>query len=197
MDRGYFDFWRLNRLAKQGAFFVTRSKQHLLFYVVRSQPVDRTTGLRCDQEIRLRGYVTKENYPNSLRRIRFYDTEQARSLIFLTNQFTLPALQIAELYRQRWKIELFFRWIKQHLRIRKFVGNSENAVRIQIWSAISSYLLVAILKKTLNLEASLHEILQVVSVTPFEKVPIQELFNKEPAPFHTEIQPNDLPNLFS
>jgi IS4 transposase len=156
MDRGYFDFWRLNRLARRGAFFVTSSKQHLLFHVVRSQPVDRTMGLRCDQEIRLRGYVTKDNYPNSLRRIRFYDTEQARSLIFLTNQFTLPAIQIAELYRQRWKIELFFRWIKQHLRIRKFVGNSENAVRIQIWSAISSYLLVAILKKTLNLEGTGH-----------------------------------------
>ena len=197
MDRGYLDFLRLYRLAQSGAFFVVRAKCNLRSYVVTSNPVDRSTGLRCDQTIRLRGFYSRKNYPERLRRVRYYDTEQERSLVFLTNQFSLPALQIAELYRQRWKIELFFRWIKQHLRIRAFVGTSENAVRIQIWSAISTYLLVAILKKTLKLDSSLHEILQVISVTPFEKVPINELFGQNGALFHIDVQSDDIPNLFT
>ena len=197
MDRGYLDFLRLYRLAQSGAFFVVRAKCNLRSYVVTSNPVDRSTGLRCDQTIRLRGFYSRKNYPERLRRVRYYDTEQERSLVFLTNQFSLPALQIAELYRQRWKIELFFRWIKQHLRIRAFVGTSENAVRIQIWSAISTYLLVAILKKTLKLDSSLHEILQMISVTPFEKVPINELFGQNGALFHIDVQSDDIPNLFT
>lgn len=179
MDRGYTDFGRLYRFTLEGAFFVIRAKSNLRFYVVESCPVDRKTGLRCDQTIRLTGANARKDYPVVLRRVRFYDVEQKRSLVFITNNFTLPALVIAQLYRARWQIELFFRWIKQHLRIHAFVGTSENAVRIQIWSAISAYLLVAIMKKTLDLKPSLHEILQVVSVTPFEKVAINELFMKD------------------
>jgi len=176
MDRGYLDFSRLARFTRAGAFFVIRAKANLKFYVVESRPVDKATGLRCDQTIRLRGFYSKQGYPEALRRVRFYDAKHERSLVFLTNHFGLTALQVAELYRARWQIELFFKWIKGHLRIRAFVGTSENAVRIQIWTALSTYLLVAILKKTLKLEPSLHEILQVLSVTPFEKVPVPELF---------------------
>ena len=176
MDRGYLDFSRLARFTRSGAFFVIRAKSNLKFYVVESRPVDKATGLRCDQTIRLRGFYSKQGYPEALRRVRFYDAKHERSLVFLTNHFGLTALQVAELYRARWQIELFFKWIKGHLRIRAFVGTSENAVRIQIWTALSTYLLVAILKKTLKLEPSLHEILQVLSVTPFEKVPVPELF---------------------
>ena len=178
MDRGYTDFARLYRFTLEGAFFVIRAKSNLKFYVVESRSVDRTMGLRCDQTIKLTGAKARKDYPVPMRRIRFYDVEQKRSLVFLTNNFLLPPLLIAQLYRARWQIELFFRWIKQHLRIHAFIGTSENAVRIQIWAAISTYLLVAIMKKTLDLEPSLHEILQVVSVTPFEKVTINELFMK-------------------
>jgi len=170
MDRGYLDFTRLARFTQAGAFFVIRAKSNLHSYVSASRPVDRTTGLRCDQSIRLRGFYSRQGYPDLLRRIRYVDADREHSLVFLTNHFSLPALKITEIYRSRWQIELFFRWIKQHLRIRSFIGTSDNAVRVQIWSAISTYLLVAILKKTLKLEQSLHEILQVLSVTPFEKV---------------------------
>lgn len=149
--RGYLDFARLARIARAGAFFVIRTKSNLKFYVAESRPVDMTSGLRRDQTIRLRGFYSKQGYPEALRRVRFYDTIQDRSLVFLTNHFGLTALQAAELYRARWQIELFFKWIKGHLRIRAFVGTSENAVRIQIWTAPSTYLLVAILKKTLKL----------------------------------------------
>lgn len=151
-------------------------------------------GLRSDQSIRLRGYYSKHRYPEMLRRVRFYDSIHERSLVFLTNHFGLSALQVAELYRARWQIELFFKWIKGHLRIRTFVGTSENAVRIQVWTALSTYLLVAILKKTLKLEPSLHEILQVLSVTPFEKVPISELFAPYSFSGDTSLKAFDVPN---
>lgn len=176
MDRGYLDFARLARIAHAGAFFVIRAKSNLKFYVTKSRPVEISSGLRCDQTIRLRGFYSKQGYPESLRRVRLHDAQQDRALVFLTNHFGLTALQVSEVYRARWQIELFFKWIKGHLRIRAFVGTSENAVRIQIWTALSTYLLVAILKKTLKLEPSLHEIFQVLSVTPFEKVPVSELF---------------------
>ena len=194
MDRGYLDFARLARIARAGAFFVIRAKSNLKFYVVESRPVDATSGLRCDQTIRLRGFYSKQGYPEALRRVRFYDATQQRSLVFLTNHFALSGLQVAELYKARWQIELFFKWIKGHLRIRAFVGTSENAVRIQIWTALSTYLLVAILKKTLKLEPSLHEILQVLSVTPFEKVPVPELFARPTGNFGTSSTASDIPN---
>jgi hypothetical protein len=194
MDRGYLDFVRLARFTRALAFFVIRAKSNLKFYVVESRPVDKSSGLRCDQTIRLRGFFSKLGYPDVLRRVRFYDAKTERSLVFLTNHFGLSALQVAELYRARWKIELFFKWIKQHLRIRAFVGTSENAVRIQIWTALSTYLLVAILKKTLKLEPSLHEILQVLSVTPFEQIYVHELFAKYPTDFDTSSGTFDIPN---
>lgn len=194
MDRGYLDFSRLRRFTQAGAFFVIRGKSNLKCYVVESRPVDTASGLRCDQTIRLRGFYSKQGYPQSLRRIRFYDVAQSRSLVFLTNHFGLTATQVCEVYRARWQIELFFKWIKGHLRIRAFVGNTENAVRIQIWTALSTYLLVAILKKTLKLEPSLHEILQVLSVTPFEKVPVPELFANYTRDVHTRDDSLDIPN---
>jgi len=194
MDRAYLDFARLARIARAGAFFVIRAKSNLKFYVVKSRPVDTTSGLRCDQTIRLRGFYSKQGYPEALRRVRFYDSKQERSLVFLTNHFGLTAFQVTEVYRARWQIELFFKWIKGHLRIRAFVGTSENAVRIQIWTALSTYLLVAILKKTLKLEPSLHEILQVLSVTPFEKVPVPELFARYSYSIDTSSEAFDIPN---
>ena len=194
MDRAYLDFARLSRIARAGAFFVIRAKSNLKFYVVKSRPVDTTSGLRCDQTIRLRGFYSKQGYPEALRRVRFYDSKQERSLVFLTNHFGLTAFQVTEVYRARWQIELFFKWIKGHLRIRAFVGTSENAVRIQIWTALSTYLLVAILKKTLKLEPSPHEILQVLSVTPFEKVPVPELFARYSYSIDTSSEAFDIPN---
>jgi Transposase DDE domain/Domain of unknown function (DUF4372) len=196
MDRAYLDFRRLARFTDAGAFFVIRAKSNLRFYVSASRPINRETGLRCDQSIRLRGFYSKQGYPGLLRRVRYIEPEQERSLVFLTNHFGLSALQVAELYRCRWQIEIFFRWIKQHLRIRSFIGTSDNAVRIQIWSAISTYLLVAILKKTLKLKPSLHEILQVLSVTPFEKVPVTELFPSHSIQLDTTNLTDDIPNLF-
>ena len=196
MDRGYLDFTRLARFTQAGAFFVIRAKSNLHSYVSCSRPVDRTTGLRCDQSIRLRGFYSRQGYPDLLRRIRYLDAAHEHSLIFLTNHFSLPAFKITEIYKSRWQIELFFRWIKQHLRIRSFIGTSDNAVRIQIWSAISTYLLVAILKKTLKLKPSLHEILQVLSVTPFGKVPVAELFAPRSIYLDTSNFTDDIPNLF-
>ena len=197
LDRGYTDFARLARFPAAGAFFVIRGKRGLDHYVAQSRPVDRTTGLRCDQTIQLRNRSSKLRYSAPLRPISYRDPEQDLPLVFLTNLFAASALDITKLYRARWQIELFFRWIKQHLCIRRFIGNSENAVRIQIWSAVSTYLLVAILKKTLKLEPSLHEILQVISVTPFEKVPLPELFVKPSLTFDTSNDRDDIPNLFS
>ena len=176
MDRGYLDFGGLARLHEGGVFFVVRSKCHVNFRVVCSRPVDKTTGLRCDQTVRLGRGRTRAAFPGYLRRVRVFDEAGARSLVFLTNQFELPAITVAELYRRRWEVELFFKWIKGHLRLRAFLGRTENAVRLQVWSAICAYLLVAIAKKQLGLPQSLHQILQVISVSVFETIPLAELF---------------------
>ena len=177
MDRGYVDFTRLYALHRAGAFFVTRAKSNLDAHRVYSAPVDRTTGVICDQTITLDGYQTRQDYPEHLRRVRFRDPETAKSLVFLTNQTSLPALTICALYKSRWQVELFFKWIKQHLRIKRFYGTSENAVKTQIWIAVSVYVLVAIVRKRLGLEVSLYTLLQVISVTVFEKTPIQSAFS--------------------
>ena len=177
MDRGYLDFARLYVMHQSLAFFVTRAKKNFDFRRLYSRPVDKSTGLQCDQVIMLNGYYTRKDYPAKLRRIRYFDTENKKRLVFLTNNFDLPALTIAELYRSRWQVELFFKWIKQHLRIKKFYGNSENAVKTQIWIAISVYVLVAIIKKRLNLDMSLYTILQILSVSLFEKTPILQAFS--------------------
>lgn len=182
-DRGYTDFARLARFTAAGAFFVIRGKRSLDYSVTERRIVDTATGLRCDQTIQLRGRSSRLRYPMPLRRVSYRDPTHERSLVFLTNLGSTSAWQVTELYRARWQIELFFRWIKQHLCINRFIGNSENAVRIQIWTAISTYLLVAILKKTAHLEPSLHEILQIISVTPFEKTPLQQLLAKSPFNF--------------
>jgi hypothetical protein len=176
LDRGYLDFARLYRLAQACAFFITRAKHNTQFDRRSSRPVDRTTGLRSDQTIRLNGPKTSHLYPVPLRRIHFLDAETQLDLVFLTNNFLLSPLTIAQLYRARWKVELFFRWIKQHLRLKAFYGTTPNAVRIQVWVAISVYVLVAIAKKQFQLELSLYKILQVLSITIFEKSPILQVF---------------------
>jgi hypothetical protein len=174
MDRGYTDFTRLHVFTRAQASFVIRAKTNLRFQRRYSSPVDRTTGLICDQTGLLTIARSAEGYPDPLRRIRYKDAETGKTLVFLSNNFELPALTITELYRCRWQVELFFKWIKQHLRIKAFYGTSENAVKTQIWSAIASYVLVAILKKRLRIEHSLHTILQILSVTMFEKTPIEQ-----------------------
>ena len=178
MDRGYIDFRRLYGFTLSFAFFVIRSKRNLDFSRRSYRPVEKSTGLRSDQTIRLRGAKTSLDYPVPLRRISYFDAETRKRFVFLTNNFTLPALTIAQLYKCRWQVELFFKWIKQHLRIKAFFGTSENAVKTQVWIAISVYTLVAILKKELALERSLNEILQICSITLFEKVPISEVLRK-------------------
>ncbi len=175
MDRGYLDFDRLYQLNLALAFFVTRAKSNLQFRRIYSHPVDKTTGLRCDQTIRLTGFYPAQNYPDKLRRIKFYDAKTNKLLVFLTNNFNLPALTITELYRYRWQVELFFKWIKQHLRIKAFFGTSENAVKTQVWIAVSVYVLVAIIKKRLDIKASLYSILQILSLTIFETTSINQL----------------------
>jgi len=174
MDRGYVDFARLHVLHLAGAFFVTRAKSNMDAHRVYSAPTDRTAGIVCDQTIALDGHYTSQHYPEHLRRIRLRDTETRRTLVFLTNQFGLPAATICALYKSRWQVELFFKWIKQHLRIKRFFGTSENAVKTQIWIAVSVYVLVAIVKKRLTLDASLYTLLQILSVTLFEKIPIDQ-----------------------
>jgi len=176
MDRAYLDFDRLSLLDQAGAFFVTRGKSNLQIKRRYSHRVDRSTGLICDQTVVLTGFYSNKAYNRPLRRIRYKDPETEKTLIFLTNNFSLPALTVTELYRSRWQVELFFKWIKQHLRIRKFYGTSENAVKTQIWTAVSAYVLVAIVKKRLNLDASLYTLLQVFSVTLFEKIPLNQGF---------------------
>ena len=177
MDRGYLDFTRLFNLSQQGAFFVTRSKSNTQMKRRYSRPVDKTTGLRCDQTVVLAGVLARRNYPTEMRLVKFVDPETEKRLRFLTNNFAVPALAIAKLYRCRWQVELFFRWIKQHLRIKAFYGTSENAVKTQIWIAIAIYVLVAIVKKRHRLEKmSLYTILQICSVSAFEKTPISEAF---------------------
>jgi len=172
LDRAYLDFARLFKIHRSSAFFVTRARSGFRFYRLYSQPVDKSTGLQCDQIITLHSFYPKKGYPEKLRRIRFYDKERNHRLIFLTNNFSLPALTISKIYKCRWQIELFFKWIKQHLRIKAFYGTSQNAVKTQIWIAISVYVLVAIVKKRFNLDQSLYTILQILSVTLFEKTPI-------------------------
>ena len=176
MDRGYLDFDRLYAMHQAQAFFVTRAKSNTRFRRVYSAPVDRSTGIICDQTITLTGTISCKDYPAHLRRIRFKDPETGKTLVFLTNNFTVTAATICALYKARWQVELFFKWIKQHLRIKKFYGNSENAVKSQIWIAVSVYVLVAIVKKRLNLHASLYTLLQILSVTLFEKMPLQQAF---------------------
>lgn len=176
MDRGYVDFARLHRLHLAGAFFVTRAKSNLKAHRVYSAPTDRDTGILCDQTIALEGFYSKQDYPTYLRRVRFKDPETGKTLVFLTNQMSLPAATICALYKSRWQVELFFKWIKQHLRIKQFFGTSENAVKTQIWIAVSVYVLVAIIRKKLNLDVSLYTLLQVLSLTLFEKMPLQQAF---------------------
>jgi Domain of unknown function (DUF4372)/Transposase DDE domain len=175
MDRGFLDFERLYRFHQAGSFFVTRGKSNLKVQRRYSHPVDRKTGLICDQSVVLTGFYSQQSFEAPLRRIRFKDPETAKTLVFLTNNFALPAFTITELYRCRWQVELFFKWIKQHLRIKAFYGTSENSVKSQIWIAVSAYVLVAIVKKRLHLSASLHEILQILSLTMFEKIPLDQL----------------------
>ena len=177
MDRAYLDFPRLHRLHLSSAFFVTRARKRFACRRLYSQPVDRTTGVICDQIVVLVNPVPRQGYPDKLRRIRYFDSTTNKRLVFLTNNFTLPPLTIAQLYRSRWQVELFFKWIKQHLRIKKFYGTSENALKTQIWIAISIYVLAAIIKKQLNLKPSLYRILQILSVTLFEKTPILEVLS--------------------
>jgi Domain of unknown function (DUF4372)/Transposase DDE domain len=172
MDRGYLDFARLYKLHLASAFFVTRARKRFDFQRLYSQPVERATGVICDQIVTLVNPVPRQGYPEKLRRIRYFDAQKQKRLVFLTNNFNLPPLTIAELYRSRWQVELFFKWIKQHLRIKNFYGTSENALRTQIWIAISVYVLVAIVKKELHLPGSLYRMLQICSVTLFEKTPI-------------------------
>ncbi len=177
MDRGYLDFDRLYQLNLALAFFVTRAKSNLQFRRIYSHPVDKSTGLRCDQTIMLTGFYPVQNYPDKLRRIKFYDAKTKKLFVFLTNNFNLPALTITELYRYRWQVELFFKWIKQHLRIKTFFGTTENAVKTQVWIAVSVYVLVAIIKKRLDIKASLYSILQILSLTIFETTPINQLLS--------------------
>jgi Domain of unknown function (DUF4372)/Transposase DDE domain len=176
MDRGYLDFGRLYALHQTGAFFVTRAKHGMDARRVYSSPVDRNTGIICDQRIMLNGFYISQSYPEQLRRIRFKDTESGKTLVFLTNNTALPALTIAALYKSRWQVELFFKWIKQHLRIKRFIGNSENAVKTQIWCAVSTYVLIAIVKKELQVDASLYSLLQILSVSVFEKTQLSQAF---------------------
>ena len=172
MDRGYVDYKRLYAVHQAGAFFVTRSKEGMDARRVYSHPVDRAAGLICDQRVMLNGFYSAKNYPEHLRRIRFKDPDSGKTLVFLTNNTALPALTIAALYKSRWQVELFFKWIKQHLRIKRFLATSENAVRSQIWCAIATYVLIAIVKKELKLDASLYTCLQILSVSIFEKTEI-------------------------
>lgn len=177
MDRGYLDFARLYKIHRASAFFVTRAKRNFSRTRLYSQPVDKSTGVQCDQIVVLKNHYAKKDYPEKLRRIRYFDSKNKKTFVFLTNNFVLPAITIADLYRCRWQVELFFKWIKQHLRIKAFYGTTENAVKTQIWIAISVYVLVAIVKKTLNLDQSLYTILQVLSLTLFEKEPIYQVLS--------------------
>lgn len=175
MDRGFLDFGRLHALHRAQAFFVIRAKSNLQYRRLYSHPIDKASGLRCDQTVVLSGVQSCTDYPPSLRRVKFYDAKHDTLLVLLTNHFDLPALTITELYRCRWQVELFFKWIKQHLRIKAFFGTSENAVKTQVWIAIAVYVLVAVVKKRLTLDASLHTILQILSLTLFEKTPLDQL----------------------
>jgi len=189
MDRGYVDFERLYAMHQAGAFFVTRAKAPMDARRVYSAQVDRATGVICDQRVMLNGYYSAKKYPEHLRRIRFKDPESGKTLVFLTNNTALPASTICALYKSRWQVELFFKWIKQHLRIKHFLGTSENAVKTQVWCAVATYVLIAIVKKQLHLDASLYTLLQILSVTIFEKMPLQQALTENAQ------SPNNLVNL--
>ena len=195
LDRGYLDFTRLHRMHRALAFFVTRAKKNFRFRRLYSAPVQKTMGVLFDQTVLPKGFYAAKGFPDKLRRIGFFDTEKKRRLVFLTNNFSLPALSVAQLYKCRWQVELFFKWIKQHLRIKAFYGTSENAVKTQIWIAITVYVLVAIIRKRLSLEMSLYTILQILSVTLFEKMPILQALSTDP---HTNQNTDSYkqPNLF-
>lgn len=178
MDKGYLDFERLYRIDQARAFFVTRAKTNLAFAYLDSRKVDKAIGLRCDQTIKLTTYYSKKGYPEKLRRIKYFDKEQEKTYVFLTNNFEIEAFEVALLYKHRWQIELFFKWIKQHLKIKKFWGESENAVKTQIWIAICNYLMMAIIKKELKIEKSLYEILQIISVSIIDKTQLNQLLSE-------------------
>ena len=192
MDRGYVDFKRLYALHQATAFFVTRSKSNFQCERRYSRTVDKTTGLRCDQTILLTGVQSQKNYPETMRRVVYVDSETGKRFVFLTNNFTLPAFTITQLYKARWHVELFFKWIKQHLRIKAFYGTSENAVKTQIWIAVCVYVLVAIVKKRLGLEHSLYTILQILSVGLFEKTSITQAFSEHRPDMETDQNCNQL-----
>ena len=196
MDRGYVDFARFYALHQAGAFFVTRAKALMVARRLYSNPTDRSSGVICDQRIVLNGRHTDVKYPEHLRRIRFKDPDSGKTLIFLTNNTALPALSICALYKSRWQVELFFKWIKQHLRIKHFLGNSENAVKTQLWCAVATYVLIAIVKKELQLEASLYTCLQILSVSVFEKTPLSRALLADPSHIDLQAKQNQL-NLFT
>jgi hypothetical protein len=191
-DRAYVDFARLYRIHQSRAFFLSRAKSNFVFKRLYSQPVDKSTGVRADQIIMVTGFYTLKDYPEKLRRIRYFDSVTKKRLVFLTNNFDLPAITIAQLYKCRWQVELFFKWIKQHLRIKAFYGTTENAVKTQIWVAISIYVLVAIVKKRLKLDRSLYSILQILSVSLFEKTPILQVLSATDYEFETPDDDNQL-----
>ena len=195
MDRGYLDFARLYRLTQCSAFFVIRPRRNFQFRRLYSHPVDKSTGLRYDQTIVLTTFYPAKDYPHKLRRIKYYDAAKDKTLTFLTNNFALPPLTIAELYRCRWQVELFFKWVKQNLRIKSFYGTSQNAVKTQIWVAVSVYVLVAIIKKRLNLDLSLYTILQILSVSVFEKMPLSQMLTDPDYTMKYALSRNQL-NLF-
>jgi len=189
-DRAYVDYKRLHKIHRSGAWFVTRAKSNMSFYVVESRPVDKAVGLRCDQTIRLKDAKARRDYPDVLRRIHYYDEQTQKHFVFLTNNFLLPALIVPAIYKKRWEIELFFKWIKQHLRLRGFYSNNRNGVAVQIWTALCAYLLVAIAHRTHALPGSLYETLKIISIHPFAKVPIHQLVAK----YDTRNEPLDTSN---
>lgn len=192
MDRGYLDFARLHHLHQAQAFFVIRAKRNLQACRLYSRPIDKATGLQCDQTVLLTGPLTAQDYPDKLRRVRYFDAQLNKRLVFLTNQFELPPLTIAQLYKSRWQVELFFKWIKQHLRIKAFYGTSENAVKTQIWIAITTYVLIAIIRKQFGLKISLYTFLQILSVTAFEKTPLLRACLAMPEQEQTDQNPKQL-----
>jgi len=186
VDRAYLDFARLHRIEEASAFFVTRTKKNFQFRRLYSHAADKASGVLCDQTVVLKGYYSRKDYPDKLRRIRYFDADSGRLLVFLTNNFRLPALVIATLYRYRWQVELFFKWIKQHLRIKAFYGTTQNAVKTQIWIAITIYVLVAVVKKELKLTRSLYTILQILSITLFQKTPILQALSENECKIETD-----------
>jgi len=192
MDKGYIDYTRLYEMHKQQAFFVTRAKSNMAYKRLYSNPVDKTIGLKCDQTIALTGSYAKKNYPELLRRVKYYDSENQRTFEYLTNNFLVSAITVAMLYKERWQVELFFKWIKQHLRIKAFYGTSFNAVCVQIWIAVCVYLLIAIVKRKLKMDQSLYTILQTLNLCLFEKTPLNQLLEKQIYNFNAQYDPNQL-----